>query len=182
VTGVWSGGRARQPLAQGRIIIPGTERQLGTYGLFPPSPAQQRTLTPTRHQLTAKNAEPELLWISFAELCGGTASLADYGVLAGQHSTWVIDGVPAPGADLPDKSTWLRFGGLVDALCERGVTLFLIGPDTLDWEGAAAALKHAQGAADAELAEVMARTARHLSLLARVESAGGQAAEGVSGS
>jgi cell division protein ZapE len=90
VTGVWSGGRARQPLAEGRIIIPGTERQLGTYGLFPPSPAQQRAVTPTRHQLTAKNAEPELLWISFAELCGGTASLADYGVVAGPHSTGVI--------------------------------------------------------------------------------------------
>jgi hypothetical protein len=174
---------ARQPLAQGRIIIPGTERQLGTYGLFPPSPAQQRTLTPTRHQLTAKNAEPELLWISFAELCAGTASLADYRVLAGQHSTWVIDGVPAPGADLREKaSTWLLFGALVDALCEQGVTLFLIGPHALDFEGAAAALKGAKGPADTELWEVMTRTARHLSLLARVESASGQAAEGVSGS
>lgn len=183
MTGVWSGGTARPPLAQGRIIIPGTERQLGTYGLFPPSSAQQRTLTPTRHQLTAKNAEPELLWISFAELCAGSASLADYRVLAGQHSTWVIDGVPAPAADLPGQaSTWLRFGSLVDALCERGVTLFLIGPHTLDWDGAAAALKDALGTADTELSEVMARTARHLSLLARVESAAEPDLRGVSGS
>ena len=155
-------GEAKPAFARGRIITPGTEHQLGTYGLFPPSSAQQRTLRPAQQRFTAKSAEPELLWISFAELCAGQASQADYEALAGQHTTWVIDGVPAPGTDPSQKSpAWHRFGTLVDVLYERDVTLFLIGSG---------------------LPADLPRVAGRLSLLAWVESNGGPPTEGVSGS
>ena len=153
---------AKRAFARGRIITPGTEHQLGTYGLFAPSFAQQRTLKPATQRFSAKNAEPELLWISFAELCAGQASKADYEALAGQHSTWVIDGVPAPGTDLSPKSPdWHLFGTLVDVLYQRDVTLFLIG---------------------AGLTTDLPRVASRLSLLTWVESTEGSATEGVSGS
>ena len=154
---------ARQPLTQGRIIIPGTERQLGTYGLFPPSFAQQRTLKPVTQRFSAKNAEPELLWISFSELYAGQASKADYDALAGQHSTWVIDGVPAPETVGSEQKSpaWHRFGTLVEVLYERDVTLFLIG---------------------AGLPADLPRVASRLSLLTWVESTEEAPVEGTFGS
>lgn len=156
-------GEAKPAFARGRIITPGTEHQLGTYGLFPPSFSQQRMLKPATRQFSAKNAEPELLWISFTELCAGQASKADYDTLASQHSTWVIDSVPAPGpAGSEQKSPdWHRFGTLVDVLYDRDVTLFLIG---------------------AGLPADLPRVATRLSLLTRVDSTEEAPAEGISGS
>jgi cell division protein ZapE len=122
-------GAAKPAFARGRIITPGTERQLGTYGLFPPSPAQRRTLKPTTLALTAKCAEPELLWFTFAELCAGQVPTADYEVLARRHSTWVVDGVPAPdsGPSPQGSPAWDRFSTMVDVLYARDITLFLVG-------------------------------------------------------
>ncbi|MCU1516959.1 MAG: uncharacterized protein JWQ75_1680 [Pseudarthrobacter sp.] len=175
----------REPaLAHGRIISPGTEHQLGTYGLFPPSALQQRILRPGSAALTARNAEPELLWISFAELCGGGASLADYRALAGGHSTWVVDGVPSPGeAGSPEAAqAWIRFSAAVQAVFERGGTLFLVGRHPLDFDGAAAALRDAHGPDGTELSQAMERTARRLAVLARVESLAEHEPEEISGS
>jgi cell division protein ZapE len=152
---------AKPAFARGRIITPGTEHQLGTYGLFPPTVAQQRTLRPATQQFSAKSAEPDLLWISFAELCGGEASQADYEALAGQHGTWVIDGVPAPVGSEQESPAWQRFGTLVEVLYERDVTLFLVGPRF-----------------PADLAPI----AHRLSELARVESTEEAPVEGISGS
>jgi cell division protein ZapE len=154
---------ARAEFARGRIITPGTEHQLGTYGLFPPSPAQHRILETAGGHLTAKNAEPDLLWTSFAELCTGAMSETDFRALAGQHTTWVIDGVPAPDADQSPQKTaaWERFGTLVEILHELDVTLFLIG---------------------SRLPGDMARIAPPLSFLEYVESVADTAAEEISGS
>jgi cell division protein ZapE len=156
--------RAAKPgFAKGRIITPGTEHQLGTYGLFPPSPAQQRTLTPTTLRLTAKNAEPELLWISFTELCDSRVSATDYEVLASRHKTWVVDAVTAPEADpSPQRSSaWHRFSTLVDVLYAYDVTLFVVGSG---------------------LSADLARVAGRLSLLELVESADVQVVDPASGS
>jgi hypothetical protein len=149
--------------ARGRIITPGTEHQLGIYGLFPPSASQYRTLMTAGGPLTAKNAEPDLLWTSFAELCAGMASEPDYHALAGQHTAWVIDGVPSPDADesRQKSAAWERFSALVGILYERDVTLFLIGTS---------------------LPPDMARIAPPLSFLEYVESAGDITAEEISGS
>ncbi|HJV99293.1 MAG TPA: AFG1/ZapE family ATPase [Arthrobacter sp.] len=181
--GTGTDGGAAAALAHGRIITPGTGHQLGTYGLFPPSAAQQRILTPATAQLTARNAEPELLWFGFTELCGGAATGADYRALADRHSTWVIDGVPAPqSVSVEMAAGWIRFGEAVEVLFERGRTLFLIGPRPLDWEGAAAAWRDAPVPGGAEVSAAMARTARRLAVLVRVESAAEEVPEGVSGS
>ena len=170
-------------LAHGRIIIPGTEHQLGTYGLFPPSAAQQRTLTHAAVPLTARNAEPELLWIGFAELCGGAAAHADYRALADRHSTWVIDGVPDPEAVSAEKAQgWARFGEAVEALCAQGRTLFVVSAHSLDWERATAAWRGARIPGVTDVPEVMAGIATRLSVLVRVESDAGAVPEGVSGS
>lgn len=176
-------GTAAAALAHGRIIAPGTDHQLGTYGLFPPSAAQQRVLTPTTVPLTAKNAEPELLWMGFAELCGGAATLADYQVLADRYTTWVIDGVPDPEAVSAEKALgWIRFAEAVEALSVRERTLFLIGHRPLDWERATVAWQGAHVPGTTDLPEAMAGIARRLAVLVRVESAAEGVPEGVSGS
>ncbi|MBT2532002.1 cell division protein ZapE [Arthrobacter sp. ISL-48] len=145
-------GAAKPNFVRGRIITPGTEHQLGTFGLFPPSPGQRRTLRPTTLLLTAKNAEPELLWISFAEICDSRVSAAEYEVLARRHKTWVVDDVTTPEVDQPphQSSAWHRFSTLVDVLYAHDDTLFLVGSG---------------------LSAGLARVAGRLSLLELVESA-----------
>lgn len=153
----------------GRIITPGSPRQLGKLGLFRPSDAQSRTLTPTTRPITARNAEPDLLWISFAELCGGLSSKADYLALAAAHRMWVIDGVPSPRLESAlalelgpgSASAWQRFSNVVEVLHDQDIALFLIGTGPFDWDAAGT------GAA---VPVDMARMARRLSLLGRVES------------
>lgn len=164
----------------GRMISPGTDRQLGNYGLFPPSTTQQRVLTPTTQPLTAKSAEADLLWISFAELCGGLTAAADYLALVAAYRTWVIDGVPSPRVESPVSSAeaWQRFANVVDVLYDNDVTLFLIAPGPLDWDSAGS---EASSLA-AHLPIDMARISSRLSLLGRVEAADRAAAEETSGS
>ncbi|WP_346960247.1 AFG1/ZapE family ATPase [uncultured Arthrobacter sp.] len=169
---------------RGRIITPGTSRQLGVFGLFPPPPAQQRVLTTPTGPLTASSAEPELLWTSFAQLCGGP-EVPDYRTLAAGYSTWVVDGVPsrAAGGGVPAASgavraaevaAWQHFCEVVDVLYDADITLFLVGPGPLDWAAAAAALPG--------LPAELARAADRLALLERVESDEALAAEHSSGS
>ena len=176
-------GGAAPALAHGRIIVPGTEHQLGTYGLFPPSPAQRRILTPGAVPLTARNAEPELLWVRFADFFGGAATRADYQALADRHTTWVIDGVPDPATVSAEWAPgWIRFGEAVEALSERGRTVFLIGLRPLEWERATDAWQSSGIRGTTDVAKAMAGIARRLSVLVRVESAGEAAPEGISGS
>jgi cell division protein ZapE len=180
--GLGNDGGNAPALAHGRIIVPGTEHQLGTYGLFPPSAAQRRVLTPGAVPITARNAEPELLWVEFAELCGGAITRKDYEALADLHTTWVVDGVPDPVAASADKAAdWIRFGEAVEVLSERTRTLFLIAPGPLDWERATAAWQGGvPGTTD--VPQAMAGIARRLSVLVQVESPGDAIPEGVSGS
>jgi cell division protein ZapE len=176
-------GGTAPALAHGRIIVPGTEHQLGIYGLFPPSATQQRVLTPGAVPLTARNAEPDLLWVRFADLFGGAATREDYQALADRHTTWVIDGVPDPVAvSAETASGWIRFGEAVEALCERGRTLFLVGSRPLDWERATVAWQNPGTRAITGVPDAMAGIARRLSVLVRVESAGEDVPEGISGS
>ncbi|MEZ2388857.1 AFG1/ZapE family ATPase [bacterium RCC_150] len=143
--------------SSGKIITPGTPTQLGAFGLFPPSRAQERVLTPTNHRLSARSAE-DMLWVSFPELCGTGMSRADYLALAEDFGTWVIDSVPSPNREslAAPASAWQRFGEVVEVLHEQDITLFLLGPGPLDWELAQ----------DPAIAAISDR----LSLLGRVES------------
>jgi len=157
-------GEAKDGFRRGRVISPGTPRQLGSFGLFPPPPSEQRTLKPTTQPLPVK-AAGDVLWVAFAELCGGLLSTADYLTLAAEYRVWVVDGVPSPGHESADGSAaaWQRFSNAVDVLYDEDVTLFLVGRGPLDWDSA-----HGTG-----LPVDMARIASRLSLLERVEAPGG---------
>jgi predicted ATPase len=155
---------------RGLILTPGTDRQLGTYGLFRPAPSQQQALDLPSHTLTAKSAAPDLLWVSFAELCCGPLESADYRTLAGSYPVWVIDAVPSPlveseagpGADA--AGGWERFLEVLDLLREQDVTLFLIGRGPLGWDFPSRADGQSQAAA------TFAKIAERLAVLRRIES------------
>jgi len=126
----WTG--APQPASRpGRILIPGTARQLGTFGLFVPAPGQRRTVEVTGEPLDVKSAEGDLLWTGFQELTDCPAAAADFATLAARYREWVVDGVPAPatagGPEGQHSAEWTRFLAVVDLLFESDVTLFLVG-------------------------------------------------------
>jgi cell division protein ZapE len=124
--------------SRGIIITPGTDRQLGAYGLFRPAPSQHQVLALPSLVLPVKSADPDILWVSFAELCGSPLELADYRQLAGRFPAWVIDGVPSPAVESASGSSsadaWHRFLDVLDLLHDRDIPLFLIGRGPLDWE------------------------------------------------
>jgi cell division protein ZapE len=159
-----AGEESRAGFRRGRIITPGTERQLGVFGLFAPPPSGHRTLVPTTQPLRVK-AAGDVLWVGFAELCGGLMSTADYLLLAAEYRVWVIDGVPSPAHESAAGSApaWQRFSNVVDVLYDEDVTLFLVGRGPLDWDGAATA------SARTALPVDLARIASRLSLLERIE-------------
>lgn len=152
---------------RGLIITPGTERQLGACGLFRPSPAQQQVLALPSGPLTAKSADPDVLWVSFAALCATPREAADYLTLADDFPSWVIDGVPSPEVQsrAGSAAAWRRFLDIVAALHDRDRVLFLVGAGPLDWEEAART-----AALPAEEGSVLARIAERLSALRRIES------------
>ena len=151
---------------QGLVISPGTERQLGAYGLFRPSAIQRDVLALPTGPLPVKGADPDILWASFAELCGVGRAAADYVLLAGRFPAWVVDGIPSPSAEsAAGPADWQRFMALLDVLRERDITPFLIAPAPLgDPFGAP------QGNAPEELAAVLSRIGERLSGLRRIES------------
>ncbi len=165
-------GEPREGFRRGRVISPGTPRQLGAFGLFPPPPSEQRTLTPTTQPLRAK-AAGDVLWVAFAELCGGLMSTSDYLALAAEYRVWVVDGVPSPGHESADGSAaaWQRFSNAVDVLYDEDVTPFLVGRGPLDWDAGDA--RHGSA-----LPVDMARIASRLSLLGRVEETADDEAAG----
>jgi hypothetical protein len=155
---------------RGLIITPGTDRQLGAYGLFRPAPSQQQALDLPSHTLAAKSAAPDLLWVSFADLCGGPLESADYRTLAGRYPVWVIDGVPSPiveseaGSRPGSAGVWERFLEVLDLLREQDVTPFLVGRGRLDWSSPGPVDAHSERAA------ALAGIADRLAGLRRLES------------
>jgi predicted ATPase len=151
---------------QGLVITPGTERQLGAYGLFRPSPSQRDVLALPTGPLPVKGADPDILWASFAELCGGGRATADYVLLAGRFPAWVVDGIPSPSAEsAAGPAEWQRFLALLDVLHERDITPFLIAPAPLGGPVGAP-----EGSVPVELAAVLSRIEERLSALRRIES------------
>lgn len=152
--------------SSGRIITPGTDSQLGKLGLFRPPAGKGRILTPTTQPIVVKNSDPDLLWVSFAALCEGLTSTADFLVLASGFATWVVDDVPSPdAAESSAAAAWQRFSNAVDVLHDQDRRLFLIGEGPLDWDDT--------GAAGVQPAD-MARIASRLSLLGRVAGPGSE--------
>ncbi|WP_256212534.1 cell division protein ZapE [Arthrobacter sp. yr096] len=152
-------GTGFEAFGSGRIISPGTPGQLGRLGLFRPPPSQRRVLSPTTQPIVVKNSDPDLLWVSFEELCGGLTSASDFLALADAYTTWVIDDVPSPSiTDSASAPAWQRFSNVVDVLHDQDIRLFLIGQGPLDWD---------IGAAGNILPVDLARIASRLALLGR---------------
>ncbi len=118
-------GSPQSAFRPGRIIIPGTARQLGTVGLFVPAPGQRRAVEVAGRTLDVKSAEGDLLWIGFRELTGAAAR--DVASLAPRYGEWVVDGIPAPADPVGGAPEWQKFLDIVDLLFAADVTLFLIG-------------------------------------------------------
>ncbi|BCW07389.1 hypothetical protein NtRootA1_35270 [Arthrobacter sp. NtRootA1] len=167
-------GDAPTAFSSGRIITPGTPKQLGRLGLFRPSLSQSRVLTPTTQPIVVKNADPDLLWVGFPELCAGLTSTADFLTLAHSFKTWVIDDVPSPaGGDPASAPAWQRFSNAVDVLHDQDITLFLIGAGPLDWDA-----EPSGGVLPVDLARIASR----LSLLGRSDNDDALAIEEAAGS
>lgn len=109
----------------GRLLIPGTARQLGTFGLFEPAPGQRRTLDVAGKPLAVKSAEGDLLWVGFGELTGVPASAGDFAALAARFGEWVVDGIPAQ-AVAGGTPEWRLFLDVVELLFAADVTLFVV--------------------------------------------------------
>lgn len=154
--------------SRGLIITPGTDRQLGACGLFRPAPSQQRVVALPSQAIAVKNADPDIIWVSFAALCGSPLGAGDYLSLASGFTAWVIDGVPSPAVESAAGSAaaWHRFLEVLDLLHERDVTPFLIGPGPLDWEAAAART----AGPPSQDPSALVRIADRLAVLRRVES------------
>jgi hypothetical protein len=120
-------GGPQRPLRPGRIITPGTARQLGTFGLFAPAPGQRRTVDVAGRPLEVKSAEGDLLWVGFRELTGTAAPARDFASLAGRYREWVVDGLPSRSG-ATGYPEWQQFLDVVDLLFAADVTLFVIGP------------------------------------------------------
>lgn len=165
-------------LQDGRILVPGSSRQLAVYGLFPPPPSQHREANFGSRTFAAKAREPELLWIGFDELCAPGTSSDDYSVLAAGPDLWVIDGVPAPEpSDTGLRAeAWERFAAVLAVLAASRVTLFVVGTRPMDWTAASLL------ADDVRLRSALVEIDRLLAKLKRVESDEAVAIEGVSGS
>jgi cell division protein ZapE len=124
--------------ASGAWLVPGTAPQLHGLGLGPPEPVEQRTLRPGGHPLPVRALRPTELWASFADLCAGRRSAADYLALTAQATTWVVSDVPP--LVLADPQARQRFASLVDVLADRDVRLVVTSRHTpeeaLDLDGA----------------------------------------------
>jgi len=151
---------------RGLVITPGTERQLGSCGLFRPSPSQRDLLALPTGPLAVKGADPDILWVGFAELCGASRTTADYLLLAGRFPAWVVDGIPSASAESPaSMADWQRFQAVLDVLHGHDVTPFLIVPGPVDSPFVAPA-----GSVRDDLGAVLSLIGERLSVLRRIES------------
>lgn len=151
---------------RGLVITPGTERQLGACGLFRPSPSQRDVLPLPTGPLAVRGADPDILWVGFAELCSASRTTADYLLLAQRFPAWVVDGIPSPPAETAaSKAEWQRFQALLDVLHGQDITPFLIAPGPLG-----SPFGGPEGSANGEVDAVLSLIGERLSMLRRIES------------
>jgi cell division protein ZapE len=75
-------------------------------------------------------ATDEAVWFDFAAICDGPRSQADYGEIARDYHTVVVDGVPR--FDATQENQARRFIALVDEFYDRGVKLALAAHAPVD--------------------------------------------------
>lgn len=170
---------APEALSRGRIIVPGSPRQLGTCGLFPPSSAQRRPLAAAGHVFGTKACVPGFLWLGFGELCVPDVPPGAFAALATGHDVWVVDNVPPPGqapTGADPAVAWGRFADLVTELAAKDATLFVVAREVPEW------LDAAEGAPDPAVRSALTRIGGMLAGLPLMESDKRLLVEGISGS
>lgn len=110
----------------GRIIIPGTARQLGAFGLFRPSPSQAQAPGHT----VLKHAEGGVLWISLGQLLEQNIPVPELTDLAATYRTWVLD-AHAPEILSASGPIAKRFVDVAAVLERCDVTVFLVSAGPL---------------------------------------------------
>lgn len=118
--------------ASGRWVTPGQADQLVGLGLQSPGPDERRTLTPCGRPLVALRAEPDCLWLDFADVCEAATAPSDYLALVTQFGYWVVSGIP----DLAhtEREPTQRFANLIDVLYDKDVPATFVSevaPDSL---------------------------------------------------
>jgi predicted ATPase len=122
--------------AAGRVVVPGTEAQLGAFGLFAPALTEAPIAVPFEAPagtdgavggtLLARAADSELLWLTFDEVARAGAAGIGWADLASRHALWVVDGVPVLHSAAPEAVA--AFLGLVEVLHAADVPLIVVAP------------------------------------------------------
>lgn len=139
----------------GRIIVPGTARQLGAFGLFRPSPPQEQApregqprladnhtavwdtavrQTAVKHAVV-KHAEGGVLWIRLGELLEQNIPGQELAELAAAYGTWVVD-ADVPGIVSGSSRLTKRFVEVAGVLEQCDVTVFLVSASPLNLDRA----------------------------------------------
>ncbi|MCA1004603.1 cell division protein ZapE [Rhodococcus hoagii] len=116
--------------ASGLWVTRGDADQLAGLGLEPPEPGERRTLAPCGHPIVALRAEPDCLWLDFADVCEDTTAPSDYLALTAQFDRWVVSGIPDLGH--AEREPAQRFANLVDVLYDRDVPTVFVAARSLD--------------------------------------------------
>lgn len=129
----------------GRIIVPGTARQLGAFGLFRPSPPQEQAPREGQPRLAdnhtavwdtaVKHAEGGVLWIRLGELLEQNIPGQELAELAAAYGTWVVD-ADVPGIVSGSSRLTKRFVEVAGVLEQCDVTVFLVSASPLNLDPA----------------------------------------------
>ncbi|MDQ4501959.1 hypothetical protein [Sinomonas sp. ASV322] len=107
-----------------RVLVPGTESQLGIFGLFAPPPSAAAVVRAGEGELRAIEADDDVLWLTFGEVARAGADGVDWATLAPRHALWVVSGVPVL-AGAPAEAAG-ALAALTEVLRERDVPLLLV--------------------------------------------------------
>ncbi|WP_131765674.1 cell division protein ZapE [Candidatus Protofrankia californiensis] len=125
----WS-GEPRSRFETGVYVWPGTDEQLRDVGLEVPAEEETTVLDVGDRRIRALAARGDLVWFDFFELCDTARSAADYLILIGRFTTWVVSGLPR--FEQVGRDAQQRFSNVVDILCDKDVRLFLVAAAPLD--------------------------------------------------
>ncbi|CAM2771163.1 cell division protein ZapE [Prescottella defluvii] len=114
----------------GHWVVPADAEQLALLGLGRPDPTERRTMSPCGHPIVALRAEPDYLWLDFADVCEHTTAPSDYLALAALFDRWVISGIPDLAHTGHEAAQ--RFANLVDVLYDRDVQATFLARRSLD--------------------------------------------------
>ncbi|POH71660.1 cell division protein ZapE [Arthrobacter glacialis] len=113
-----------QGFSSGVWLSPGTAAQYRELGLSTHGASSAATVTVSGRLLNVVQADHELLWFRFSDLCESKTGSSDYLDLAARHQTWLISDIPSL-TEL-DREPAQRFANLIDVLYDRQILVTFI--------------------------------------------------------